>query len=277
MKETENIVILITLYKRTLNECISYLTFISESKNTNFKYKLIVYNNSPEHKIEDTEYAIVINSQKDGKLPEAYNYALNYSIQNNANWLLLLDQDTEVTKDYLIELENKLNSTLDENLVAIVPKLVDNKTALSPKTISNFGWWENNIKKTGYQTGRVVAFNSLSLLNVKFLQELGGFSEKYPLDMLDHWYYNQIYLQKKQVFVLDSLINHSLSFQNYEHDVSINRHIDFLDAEKKFVKELGLSYFVIYKLKLFLRSIKQFIIFKNKDYAKFTVQKFLSK
>jgi GT2 family glycosyltransferase len=277
MKESESIVVLIVLYKKTLKESNSYRTFVSESKNTNFKHKLIVYNNSSEYKIEDTEDTIIINSEKDGKLPQAYNYALNFAVKNNAKWLLILDQDTEVTKEYLIELENQLNSIQDENLVAIVPKLVDNNTVLSPKIISNFGWWENKIKESGYQTGRIVAFNSLSFLNVKFIQELGGFSEKYPLDMLDHWYYNQIYLQNKNVFVLDSLINHSLSFQNYEQDVSIIRHIDFLEAENKFVKELGLSHFATYKLKLFLRSIKQFIFFKNKEYSKFTFRKIISK
>ena len=276
MKKNENIVIIITLFKKNLYESISFQTLSKHLKKTKLDYKIIVYNNSPEYKIEETENVIIINSVKSGKLPEAYNFALNYGIENFSKWLLLLDQDTEVTIEYLIELDNKLNSIQDENLVAIVPILIDKETVLSPKTISNIGWWENKIKSTGYNLGRIVAFNSLSLLNIRFLQELGGFSEKYPLDMLDHWYYNQIYLQKKKVYVLDTSINHGLSFQNYEKEVSISRHIDFLNAEKMFVKELRVSHFISYKLKLFLRSIKQYIIFKNKEYSKYTFKKFIS-
>jgi len=97
------------------------------------------------------------------------------------------------------------------------------------------------------------------------------------LDMLDHWYYNQIYLQRKKVYVLDCIINHNLSFQNYEREVDLGRHTEFLEAERLFVKELGLRYYVGYKVKLFLRAIKQYLIFGDKRYATITLKKLVGK
>lgn len=277
MNNSESIItIIIVLFKKKISESISYIKLSEYLTNSSLKYNLIIYNNSPEITIEPIDEITIINSNKNGKLPEAYNFALNTAIQNNSKWLLLLDQDTEITNEYIIELEKTINTINGNKIVAIVPKLVDNETLLSPKTISKFGWWENDIKNNGVQSGRVVAFNSLSLLKVDFLKNLGGFSKKYPLDMLDHWYYNQIYLQKKKVYVLDSFIQHSLSFQNYENEVSITRHIDFLNAEFLFLKELGLAHFISYKIKLTLRAIKQYIIFNNKKYSKLTFKKIFS-
>ena len=269
----EPIAIVIVLYKKNIEECISYQTLKMYVNLYFANYKLIIYNNSPEFVIPELENALLVNSTKNTKLPEAYNYALNYAIENECKWLLLIDQDTELSEDYFNSLSVFLNINKDDNIVAVVPTLKDGEQILSPKRISSVGWWEYQLRHTGIQHGRVIAFNSLSLLRVGFLKTAGGFSEKYPLDMLDHWYYNQIYLQRKQVYVLDCTISHNLSFQNYEKDVDINRHIEFLEAERLFVSELGPLHYTVYKIKLLLRSLKQFIIFKNKRYAKMTLKK----
>jgi GT2 family glycosyltransferase len=271
------ILILIVLYKKSIEECVSYRTLKDCIKSQNLRYKLIIYNNSSEYGLTELEDAIVINSDHNGRLSSAYNYAWKYALAEGYQWLLLLDQDSELSEDYFTCLSNSLQRTVDDSIVALVPKLVDGNQILSPRKISSVGWWENTLQHTGIQRGRVVAFNSLSLLNVNFIQSIGGFSDKYPLDMLDHWYYNQIYLQKKKVYVLDCMISHNLSFQNYERDVDLVRHTEFLEAERLFVKELGLRYYVGYKVKLFLRVIKQYLIFEDKRYATITLKKLVGK
>jgi len=273
----DKIVILIVLYKKSIEECVSYRTLKECIKLQDTRYKLIIYNNSPEYELPESEDAIVINSDNNGRLSSAYNYAWRYALDEGYQWLLLLDQDSELSEDYFSCLSNFMQRTIDDGIVAVVPKLVDGDQVLSPRKISSVGWWENALQHTGIQSGRVVAFNSLSLLNVNFIRTIGGFSDKYPLDMLDHWYYNQIFLLRKQVYVLDCMISHNLSFQNYERDVDLVRHTEFLEAERLFVKELGLKYYVGYKAKLFLRVIKQYLIFGDKRYATITLKKLVGK
>jgi len=271
------IVIVIVLYKKPIEECVSYRTLKECIKSQDIRYKLLIYNNSPEYELPDSEEAIVINSDHNGRLLPAYNYAWKYALAEGYQWLLLLDQDSELSEDYFSCLSDFLRRMTDDSIVAVVPKLVDRNQVLSPRKISSVGWWENALQHTGIQSGRIVAFNSLSLLNVNFIQTISGFSDKYPLDMLDHWYYNQIFLLKKKVYVLDCMINHNLSFQNYERDVDLERHTEFLEAERLFVKELGLKYYVGYKVKLFLRVIKQYMIFGDKRYATITLKKLVGK
>lgn len=273
----DKILILIVLYKKSIEESVSYRTLKECIKSQNIRYKLIIYNNSSEYGLAESADAIVINSDHNGKLSSAYNYAWRYALAEGYQWLLLLDQDSELSEDYVGCLSDFRQNMTDDSIVAVVPKLADGSQILSPRKISSVGWWENALQRTGIQRGRVVAFNSLSLLNVNFVQSIGGFSDKYPLDMLDHWYYNQIYLQKKKVYVLDCMINHNLSFQNYERDVDLVRHTEFLEAERLFVKELGLRYYVGYKVKLFLRVIKQYLIFGDKRYATITLKKLVGK
>ena len=273
----DKILILIVLYKKSIEESVSYRTLKECIKSQNIRYKLIIYNNSSEYGLAESADAIVINSDHNGRLSSAYNYAWRYALAEGYQWMLLLDQDSELSEDYFSCLSDFLQTMTDDSIVAVAPKLVDGDQELSPRKISSVGWWENALQHTGIQRGRVVAFNSLSLLSVNFIQSIGGFSDKYPLDMLDHWYYNQIYLQRKQVYVLDCTINHDLSFQNYERDVDLVRHTEFLEAERLFVKELGLRYYVGYKVKLFLRVIKQYLIFEDKRYAAITLKKLVGK
>ncbi len=275
MKSELKITIIIVLYKKTLSECISYRSLQQFMKGLGSKYDLIIYNNSSELIIEDSTEYILVNSDKNGKLPQAYNYGLQHAQATKNQWLLLLDQDTEVSAAYFQTLEKELATIDKESTVAVVPKLIDGHMVLSPRIRSAVGYWEKAITHTGYQQERVVAFNSMSLLSVSFMQSIGGFSENYPLDMLDHWYYNKIYKNRKKVYVLDCAIKHNLSFQHYEAEVSVDRHRGFLDAEALFVRELGKMYVVSYKIKLLLRAVKQFLVFKNKQYARLTLRKLI--
>lgn len=269
----DTITIVIVLYKKELTDCLTYQTLINSTKNCKTDYRLILYNNSSDINVPFSKEYEAVNSEDNGKLFKAYNYALNYSIQTNCKWLLLLDQDTEITAEYIEKLDSFLNSNNDTNIAAAVPILKEGNKILSPKRTSSLGWWEYNIKHSGYQQEKTSAFNSLTLINTNVIQSIGGFSSEYPLDMLDHWYYHQISLLGKHVYVLDTIINHKLSLLNYEENISLNRHVDFLEAERKFVlNELGTLHYITYKIRLSLRLVKQFFLYKNKDYCRITLK-----
>lgn len=271
--QNDTITIVIVLYKKGLIDCVTYQTLISSLTSSKINYRLIIYNNSSAIHISSSDKYEVVNARKNERLFGAYNYALNLAIKNSCKWLLLLDQDTEVTAGYIEKLDLFLNGSSDANIVAAVPVLVNKNKILSPKIASSIGWWEYNIKHNGSQQEKIVAFNSLTLINTEFMQSIGGFPSEYPLDMLDHWYYHQISLFDKQVYILDTKINHNLSLLKYEENISLTRHIDFLEAERRFVlNELSILHYISYKIRLSLRFMKQLIFYKNKRYCKITLK-----
>lgn len=262
------IVIVIVLYQTSVESCLTYKTLTEHIQDTSLEYELIIYNNSIKEPIPLSETYHAVNANSNEKLVGAYNYALNVAREQKCKWLLLLDQDTEITKDYFAKLIQFFYSDNDtEEIAAIVPFLIENSKILSPQRINHFAWWQHQLSTSGIQNGRICAFNSLSLLKVEFIDSIGGFSSYFPLDMLDHWYYLQIYNNNKKVFVLDTYIKHQLSLSDYEQNVSLIRHQDLLTAERAFTKKLGLTHYLTYKVRLGIRLFRQMIKFRDKRYA----------
>jgi len=263
-----SIVIVIVLYNSNLNDSKSYLSFTKAIEDSKIDYTLILYNNSKEIEIPQNESYLVVNADSNQKLTGAYNYTLEYASNLKKKWILLLDQDTEITTGYFTELVKFFSSNqISNDTAAIVPFLKENNKILSPHKIGFFNCLRIKIKSSGYQKGYITAFNSLSLLHVDFMNSIGGFNTKYPLDFLDYWYYYQIFKFKQKVFVLDTIVNHELSLNNYESNISLARHTELLIAEKTFVKEMGTIHYCFYKIRLIFRLSKQLLLIKNKNYA----------
>jgi len=269
------LIIVIVLYKTKIEDSIAYNTLISNALVLDFDYELLVYNNSGlDIEVPISNNYVLYNSENNSMLNAAYNYAYIYAKKVRADWLLLLDQDTVITSKYLDKLSDFILGKIDSKIVAAVPLLKSGDKILSPKLISKIGWWQNDISTVGCQkVGRVTAFNSLCLLRISFIESIGGFSDQYPLDMLDHWLFNQIRINEKNVYIIDSTIEHNLSLLTYEDSISLQRHVTFLNAERLFIKnELTFFHYFFYKFRLFLRLIRQILVFKNKEYPKITLK-----
>jgi GT2 family glycosyltransferase len=267
------ITIVIVFYKCTLDKSAAFRSLDKQISNN--LYKLVLFNNDVSTVISHNVFEVV-NSKENVMLAGAYNYALELSRNNNSEWILLVDQDSEIPSDYLIQLENDMKN-IDSDVVAIVPRLISSNRILSPKLLNPFLWTLKDIPNNNiYSNCRIVGFNSMCLINVKFLVDIGGFSYDYPLDMLDHWYFEKIYKSGKKIYVNNCQILHSLSVDNYEKNVSLERHFNFLSSEVRFANELGKLYLYLFKMKLVLRVIKQLLKYRNKSYA-FMTFKFIFK
>jgi len=270
------ILIVIVLYKKTIENCKTYNCLNKSLGVFRNNYKILFYNNSPEITLTFSNDYEVVNGDKNNMLCGGYNFALNYALENNIEWMLLMDDDTKVTAQYFIKVNDFINfNSSNKEIVAAVPVLKSENKILSPKISRSICWWHiRDISTFGEQKGRLSAFNSLTLIRTNFIKSLGGFSTLYPLDMLDHWYYHRIYVAKKVVYVIDTVIEHNLSIRNYEMNMSIERHSSYIDSEKKFaLEELGLLTLTLYKFILFRRFIRQLIFFRNKRFSMITLKK----
>lgn len=269
-----SIEIVIVLYQCSLDKSVTFISLTEQLNKTAIDYELIIYNNDVNQKIKYPEF-IIVNSEENKKLEGAYNFALERALKNGKNWVLLLDQDTVIPNNYFKAVENLFSTGYSTDLVAVVPKLVSNKKVISPVLVSNLMRFENEINIVGYTTKRINALNSLSLLNSQFIKSIGGFSKDYSFDFHDHWCFNQIHKHRKLVYVLDVATEHESSFINFEENISFSRYKEFLSTENRFIKnEIGMPVYFFYKMKILLRSIKQFIHYKNKKYSLITLSSF---
>ncbi|MDE1163311.1 MAG: glycosyltransferase family 2 protein [Acidobacteriaceae bacterium] len=129
--------------------------------------------------------------QHDGQnagLAARYNDALARAKEQNAEWLMLLDQDTQLTVEYLAEaLAVPARYATQPEVVAVVPHLVSRGRILSPH---HPPFPDHPLTTDPASVGPLHpafwTFNSGALLRVAALEAIGGFPREYWLDYLDH-------------------------------------------------------------------------------------------
>jgi len=268
-----SIQIIIVLYKLKLEDSITYKTLCEYISCLKYNYELLIYNNSPEILIEESSKYIVINASQNDMLAVAYNYALQRAEEYNREWMLLLDQDTCLTKEYFEQLNNAL---LYENIAAIIPKLKSKQMHLSPKSCcSTIGHWGimKNLQTTGIINGKTIqAFNSAALLKTNSLQKIGGFSTEFPLYELDYWVFFRLSRNKEHFYLMDVILYHDLTMLDYLNKMTKSRYVSIIKAEHKFSKQIGLLSVLVFKGRLFLRLLKQLFSKEKRPYICLTFE-----
>jgi GT2 family glycosyltransferase len=172
-----------------------------------------------------------------------YNLALGKAEKSGMPWILLLDQDTTVTAQYIKEVVLRTSEMEEKNdVAAIIPKLVQNGVVCSPLTPPTYRHprpFDRNF--TGIAALRLHVFNSGSVLRVSALREAGGFPEDFPLDYLDHATFATLQSRGGRLFVLQSTLDHELSSTKVRKTDPryVERHRRILVAERRFYKRYG--------------------------------------
>lgn len=267
---------ILVLYNSRLEESET----IKSIENTSDSIKeIFVFDNSPVQNYHEDSFKfkrLNIHYQSDISNPglsAAYNSALKTAKEKGFKWLLLLDQDTVFSQLYFDE----INSLKIDNCVAVIPKVksIDGTFTIAPVEMRLGGFIKPLKLRSGVTQGSITGINSGTLLNIDYMASIGGFSEKYTLDMLDHWYFRKIARDKKNICILDSSIYQNLSVsENFEKNVTVSRYKQMTSSERLFFKDEILMSYGIYKFKLFARFLKQ-LKYENKQYAKITLQEFL--
>ncbi len=276
----EDIFIVIVLYKSSLENSRTIKTLEDSLKR---KLNLFVYDNSPERQYQEDEFILgkfnvkYFHDPANSGLSKAYNHALELAVNNKSSWILLLDQDTYFTKKFIDSIETLEVDKLDNETVAIIPRVdsLKNNHNISPAKILLGGICSSYECEEGIVKSKISGINSGTILKIDYLKSINGFNTDYTLDMLDHWYFRKIFNDKKNIYLLDALINQDLSvLENFEDTVSFQRYKQMLTAEYLFMKEESFVSLVVFRLRLILRILKQ-SKFKNKEYYKFTIKSLL--
>ena len=258
-----------TLYQQSpagSNSLSSLISILKGNPQLASYFSLVVYDNSPVSSEAPVGMPVdYVHDPANGGLAAAYNYALALAERTGHAWLLLLDQDTTLTSEFLIELVECVNCLqTGGNVAAIVPKLVVKGRIQSPAEhfIDYMRHQFAGPLKTmgpdvvGVQHSRISAYNSGSTLRVTALRTIGGFPNEFWLDYLDHAVFHALCMSGQEVYVMRAMLTHDLA----ESDLNSRplwRFRNVLRAQAMFVKRAGgLGDRLLYRLWL-LRSIRR--------------------
>ena len=259
MTSLNHILIIIVLYKQKLFESSTYKSLLKNITDINTKIDLYVYDNSPaefahENIIDSHRFNVkYIRNIHNPGISRAYNEGLEYANQLDKKWLLLLDQDSELPTNYLdtfLTYVKKYNTP-----IVYVPKIMVNDKIISPARVTNGGLvcFLKNKEFTSDLHLDISALNTGVFIATDFMNKIGGFSSKYPLDLLDHWLFKIISRFNETVVALPITIRHNLSVLSKE-GVNNERYNSILNAEKIFLREFAsVGDIIVYKLRLLRR------------------------
>jgi GT2 family glycosyltransferase len=216
------------------------------------RLSLVIHDNSLKAPVPPPSLGLPVHYVHEGAnrgLAHPYNAALQKACSEGSTWLLLLDQDTVVSREYLEEL---LTTTAtvehDAQVAAVVPKLWAGSRLYSPD--APFLWqirrqlagrhYAIDAAISGKQEEEWTAYNSGAALRVSVLIETGGFPEDYWLDYLDHAVFVQLHRRGYRMWVMHTILRQNLSHMDL-NSVPLWRHWSVLAAQTRFVLQFGNS------------------------------------
>jgi GT2 family glycosyltransferase len=273
------ILAVLVLYNADICDCPAIDIFTgNDSLSTRSTFSLLVYDNSATAQVAGVDERCgyrYVHDPSNGGVAAAYSYALRLAVDEGADWILLLDQDTDLPVIFLPQLAEAGRTLLNEELVAaVVPKIRSRGRLVSPTKPSALRRQKPlDPECSGLVKGPVTAINSGTMVRVSFIELLGGIERAFWLDFLDHWLFNRICNAGKCVYVLDAILDHHLSIENYTRDVSEARYRNILASETIFIRTYaGRWDGIFYPALLLARALKHLIWRRNPRFFLITLE-----
>ncbi|CAN5398323.1 glycosyltransferase [soil metagenome] len=275
----------VVLYRCTLSESKTIQSLIAcllQNSSLSNQFAILIYDNSPlPQPFEAQDWPLVQNEYRhdasNGGLAAAYNCALSLARNRGIDWLLLLDQDTLVELSLLSTLVQQIAQPVQSDICAMVPKLINRQIVISPQIVAKYRNVSIAADFSGVAVQPLTALNSGACLRVSAVTNVGGFPKEYWLEYLDHIMFDRLQNDGGKVLILDVTLQHQLSIQNLETEMSLDRYTNVLKAEWSFIRETGWgSGSLMHRLRLVKRAGRHMLKLRNKRYALETLRAALS-
>jgi GT2 family glycosyltransferase len=224
-----SILAVVVLYKREIcqSETVSSLfQILTDNPELAKSFSLFLYDNSPQPQTVGVRTVVptrYVHDPSNGGLASAYNFALATAESEAREWLLLLDQDTSLTREFIFELLEAVNTLRAAPTVgAIVPKLIVNGIMHSPSLTfltqmrRQFQPNQEPLERdfVGILQQQMCSYNSASTFRVSALRSVGGFPSEFWLDYLDHAVFDALFAGGYQMYVMFAKLAHEASYSD---------------------------------------------------------------
>jgi len=211
----------------------------------------------------------------------AYNHAMELAESLSCPWLLLLDQDTQVSEEFLqgmIRYGEQFEQVAE--VATVVPFIFSHGALVSPRRMLRFNRMQQiPVTFCGLCKDKAYAVNSATLLRVAALKEVGGYSDEFWLDLSDVYVFQALHREGKHMYVAcDLRVEHSIASMDFDKEMSPERYRNFLAAESAYI-DLFLSPVERFAqlLRLFARTLRQYRRYENKMFSKIAWEYFLQR
>ncbi len=261
--------IVIVLYKLSPAAAPTYRTLLhslAEPMAHQPTFRILLYDNTPPASppFDLAEHVEYFASQANTGLADAYNLAAAKARVEGFDWLLTLDQDTELPVDFIsqmTELAHKYASNAE--IAAIVPHISAGNRNVSPNWFAG-GMFPRWFPKGyhGVPDNPVFAFNSGTLVRISALESVGGYSPLFWLDNCDAYLFRQIEKKHWKVFVAGRIqLQHDFSMLDITNKMSLFRYKNAVEAGSAFFDlEMGRLAGIEHTFRLMRRYLKQFVL-----------------
>lgn len=265
----DKVLAVLVLYGVSLEESLTYQTILLALKKKNSRLDIVVYDNSP------TENDVIIESdnlniiyEKDysnSGISKAYNFAANFASGVNKDWLLFLDQDSNIPIDFFDVIDNYIQRFSNE--VLFVPVLKKGNMILSP---CHFKYMKgSSLKEIQHGLNSVKdrsVFNSGIVINLFAFNSIGGYEERIPLDFSDHSFFARYKKKYSQMVVFPVVIEHELSSFSKDKKSLLRRFKQYCSGVSAYSRieggRVGLLFWTS------LRAVKLSLKFKTFDFIR---------
>jgi GT2 family glycosyltransferase len=236
-------------------------------------YDVVIWDNSPERADEAKVPATFLYRHAAANLGPsgAFNEARCYARARGHEWMLLLDQDTEVNAVFLRAMLRHLGEVADRSeIAAIVPTVWAGGVVESPRR-----QWFSCLRpyargESGVAPGEAIAINSGCMVRVSALEKIGGFSRDFWLDYSDMDVFHRFHLQGMKMWrAADAELQHEMTVMDYDRLMTPWRYRNFSNAESAF-KDLykGRLENGFHTLRVFVRALRQRRKYKNPEFSR---------
>lgn len=237
-----SILAIVVLYKRQPGDSSSLRTLSDAMSNiapNTIRLSIVIADNTPGGQEagpipHDARY---IRYPENPGLSQPYNDAISYATEEGFDWLLTLDQDTQLPANFFSSLDLYARQYINQNdVAAIVPRILDQGRQISPfRFVGGFLPVVLAPDFKGISRKFTSAINSASLLRVASLREAGGYDPDFPLHHSDTRLFQQLDdAEKKIVVASDIIVGHELAILQRHSRMTAERYRQALIDEKRF-------------------------------------------
>ena len=275
------ILIVVVLYKRSPAQSqtiMSLAEVFAQQPQLLPAFQIFVWDNTPEpapRQCQEPTFpfpCIYRRATRNLGTAGAYNQALVFAESVAAPWLLLFDQDTTVSPEFLpriLAYSERLQNTTE--IATVVPFIYSHGALVSPRSIGSFNrvrqipiTFNGVFKQLGY------AVNSATLMRVASLREIGGYSEEFWLDLSDVYAFQELFRRGRYMYVAADLqLQHSIAAMDFDKEMTPQRYRNFLAAESAYVDlYTSLPEQAVHLFRLLVRTVRQYRRYDNKIFAR---------
>lgn len=243
MNRNDKLFYIVVVYNQPLVENSSIL-------NINDTNQMLIVDNSIDEIIKEknkvfseSNQMIYLDMEGNQGISKAYNCAIKYiKNKHNSFWIMTLDQDTVVSKEYLNNIHQAIKDIPE---IKIKTGIIKFKSGIgSPKSYNN-----KSIKVPGIYKD-LICINSCLVLHSDIVRKINGYDERLFLDMVDYLLFHQINLNEhEEIEVVAGDIYQNFSGEEYDdYSKTMARYNLFKKDFKTYCILTHKSFFYKYKI-----------------------------